>query len=275
MATFTVLSAKGSPGVSTLAVGLALAWAGAAPGRKALAVDADPIGGDFAAGVLGGALPQGSGMIALATSRGVPAAEAVDAASVHLCGDGSARLLPGVPDGSRSGALVLAWDVLAGARPHLRDESVDLVVDAGRVDLSRPAMPWLTDTDHAMLLVRPTLPAVTAAHRFVATWTQVGAPTAGTPLAMVVVGAPSPYSPAEVAQAVGITCRAVIPFDPVAARVHSEGAASGRGFARSAYARAVAGLAATLGATLGAELDGDPVPGASPDCEAAGRAGGR
>ena len=55
MATFTVLSAKGSPGVSTLAVGLALAWAGAAPGRKALAVDADPIGGDFAAGVLGGA----------------------------------------------------------------------------------------------------------------------------------------------------------------------------------------------------------------------------
>jgi MinD-like ATPase involved in chromosome partitioning or flagellar assembly len=256
VATFTLLSAKGSPGVSTLTVGLALAWRAALPGRSALAVDADPAGGDFAAGVLGGALPAGSRVIPLATTRGAKPVDAVAGAAVHLAPDGSAQLLAGVPDSTRAGALVLAWDILTAARPDLADQGRDLLVDAGRVDLSRSAAPWLVSTDLALLVLRPTLPAVAAAHRFVARWSAPGAETAATPLEILIVSAPSPYREREVAAAVGAPCRAVIPFDPAHARVHSEGVAPMRGFARSGYARALVGLVGGLGAEHGLPADG-------------------
>ena len=99
MATISLLSAKGSPGVTTLTVALTMAWSTVHSGRRALAVDADPIGGDTAAGVLRGAVPTSAGILALATARGVDAHEALDSACVHLRADGSARVLPGVPDG--------------------------------------------------------------------------------------------------------------------------------------------------------------------------------
>jgi hypothetical protein len=242
MATVTLVSAKGSPGASTLTIGMSLAWSIVAPGRSALAVDADPAGGDFAAGVLGGVLPAGSGMIPLATARGVPAVEAVGAAAVHLREDGTARLIAGVPDPARAAALELAWDTLAAARPDLDRADEDLIVDAGRVDLSRPPAPWMIDCDLALLVVRPTLPAVTAAHRFARTWRTGGAATAATPLELVVVDSPSPYAVGEVADAVGLECRGVLPYEPVHARVHSDGIDPTRGFARSGYARALTGL---------------------------------
>lgn len=254
MATVTLMSAKGSPGVSALTVGLALAWSHAQPGRSALAIDADAAGGDFAAGILGGALPAGSGIIPLATSRDVDAGAAVAGAAVHLREDGSARLIAGVPDSSRAGALALAWDRIAAARPDLDGSRTDVLVDAGRVDLSRSPAPWVEEADLALLVVRPSLPAVAAAHRFVLGWT---AAVGATPsLELVVVDAPSAYRPGEVAAAIGLTCRAVIPFDPVHARVHSEGLAPGRAFGRSGYARSIAGLAQGLARGVGPDLVG-------------------
>lgn len=250
MATVSLLSAKGSPGVTTLAVALSLAWSAALPGRSALCVDADPIGGDVAAGVLRGALPSTSGLLPLATSRGVDPLEAIDSASVHLRSDGSAQLLAGVPDAARSAALGLAWDVLAAARADLDDIGTDLVVDAGRLDTARTLPTWLADADLALLVVRPTLPAVTAAHRLAASWAAAGTPGAGVPLGLVVVETPSAYSAAEVADAVGAELVAAIDFDPAAARVHSEGATPGRGFARSGYARSVHRLAGLVGSRL-------------------------
>lgn len=249
MRTITLLSAKGAPGVTTTVVGLALAWAHASPGRSALAVDADPVGGDTAAGILRGGLPVNSGMLALATSRNVPAAEAVDAASVHLSHDGSARLLAGVPDGARSAALSLAWDRLVEASPDLAAERTDIVVDAGRHDPARPAGPWLTAADLAVLVVRPTLPAVAAAKRLATAWKASDSATAGVPLRLLVVDSPSPYGVHEVAAAVGLAPVGVLPHQPEHARVHSEGTTPGRGFSRSAYWRAlhhVAGDLATL-----------------------------
>jgi MinD-like ATPase involved in chromosome partitioning or flagellar assembly len=248
MATITLLSAKGSPGVTTVAVALTLAWPSAAPGRRALAVDADPAGGGMAPGVLRGALPDGAGMLQLATARGVAGADALDAACVDLRPDGSARVLAGVPDASRAGALALAWDRITEARSSLDTSDVDLVVDAGRVDTAHANAPWLIDADLAVLLVRPTLPAVTAAHRLAAAWQAPDSPASAVPLALLVVEAPSPYRPHEVAAAVGLPLHGVIPFDPAHARVHAEGAPATRGFARSAYARATSQVARDLAA---------------------------
>jgi len=250
MATLSLLSAKGSPGVTTATVALTMAWSVAHPGRSALAVDADPIGGDIAAGVLRGAVPPSAGVLPLATARDLVAREALDSATVHLRGDGSARVLPGVPDQVRAAALPLAWDVLAELRADLHHEGTDVLVDAGRVDRGGLGSAWLADSDVAVLVVRPSLPAVMAAHRFAAAWTW-----AGVPLHLLVVDADSPYRAAEVADAVGVPLVGVLAFDPAGARVHSEGANPGRGFERTGYARSVRRVAGDLGRLAIARAD--------------------
>jgi MinD-like ATPase involved in chromosome partitioning or flagellar assembly len=242
MAIISLLSAKGAPGVTTTTVALTMAWTSAHPGRRALAVDADPIGGDMSAGVLRGAVPSCAGVLPLATARGIDPQDALDAACVHMRADGSARLLPGVPDQARAAALPLAWDVLADQRADLHHDRTDLLVDAGRVDRAGIGCAWLADCDLAVLVVRPTLPAVVAAHRFVETW-----PASGVPLHLLVVKAESPYGVAEVGEAVGLPVLGAVAFDPTAARVHSEGANPGRGFERSEYARSLRRLAQDLG----------------------------
>jgi MinD-like ATPase involved in chromosome partitioning or flagellar assembly len=249
VATISLLSAKGSPGVTTATVALTMAWSTANPGRRALAVDADPIGGDTAAGVLRGAVPTRAGILALATARGIDLQEALDAACVHLRADGSARLLPGIPDQARAGAIPLAWDVLADLRADLHHQRADVLVDAGRVDRALGSA-WLADSDLAVLVVRPTLAAVMAAHRFVEAW-----PFAGVPLHLLVVTAESPYGVAEVGEAVGTPLLGAVAFDPASARVHSEGAHPGRGFERSDYARSVRRVARDLGALAIARAD--------------------
>ena len=250
MATICLLSAKGSPGVTTTTVALTSAWAGAAPGRRAIAIDADPIGGDFAAGVLRGAMPLTAGMLALATTRGTDPSVAIDSAAVHLRRDGTARVIPGVPDRARAGALPLAWDVLCAAGPQLGSAGSDLLIDAGRVEPSTAAAPWLAECDRAVLLVRPTLPAVTAARRLAAHWTTAATAQSGVPLELVVVASPSPYSEAEVAGAIGLPLLGTIPFDPETALVHSAGMPPTRGFARSGYARGIHRIATDLAARL-------------------------
>jgi hypothetical protein len=257
MSAFCLLSAKGSPGVTTTTVGLSLVWA-AVTGRRALVLDADPCGGDTAAGILRGSAPPNAGMLALATSRQLPAVEAIEAASVALDGDGCAQLVSGVPDGARAAALPLAWDRVVGSAAALEASRIDVLVDAGRHDPTRPAGPWLGEAGLAILVVRPTLPAVAAAHRLGAAWTAPESPTEGVPLELVVVEAPSPYRAREVASAVGLPLLGVLPHQPEHARVHSEGAAPGRGFARSAYVRALHQLARDLG-------DRNPEPAAEAD----------
>jgi MinD-like ATPase involved in chromosome partitioning or flagellar assembly len=248
VATITLLSAKGAPGVTTTTVALTLAWGHANPGRTALAVDADPVGGDMAAGVLRGGAPVYSGMLPLATARGIDPVRAVEGCAVHLRADGSARVIPGVPDGARATALGFAWGTLEEARADLDATGTDVLVDAGRVDVTGHVPGWLTGSDRALLVVRPTLPGVGAARRLADAWSATGAPTARIPLELVVVESPSPYRAQEVAEAVRCPLMGCVPFDAAGARVHSEGAAEPRGFARSGYVRALVDLAGRLGA---------------------------
>lgn len=250
MAVISLLSAKGSPGVTTATVALTMAWRGAHLDRCALAMDFDPIGGDTAGGVLRGAVSASAGILPLATSRDMDAHDALDSASVYLRADGSARLVPGVPDEARAAALPLAWDVVSGVRADLHQAGTDVLVDVGRVDRAALEASWLVDADLAVLVVRPTLPAVIAAHRLAAQW-----PVQRAALHLVVVDGGSPYTTNEVAAAVGVPLLGVVPFDPASARVHSEGTTPGRGFERSEYARSLRHLAGVLGAAASARVD--------------------
>ncbi len=255
VATISFLSAKGSPGVTTSVVALACAWAWAHPGRTALAIDADPVGGDAAAGVLRGEVPPGAGVLSLATSRGLGWREAIRTAAVPLGSGDSARIVPGVPDAARAPALALAWSVLADHRAELHSENFDVLVDAGRMAIPgrqpgssgghaavENASPWLSDSDFAVVVVRPGLPGVLAAHRLAVDW-----PLTDVPLQLLVANAPSPYHPREVARAVGLPLLGVLPYDPAAARVYSDGAPLPRGFGRGGYVRGVRQVAGAAG----------------------------
>ncbi len=247
MAVISLISAKGSPGATTLAVALALSWGHRHPERRTLLVDADPVGGDVAAGVLRGGAPSGSGMLALAAGRGRPAGELLVSACVPLTEGGSVAAVVGVPDSQRAGALPPAWAVIEAALAERG--GVDLVVDAGRLDSPLSAGPWLLGSDRVLLIVRPGLPSVASARRLAAAWT--GTPvTAGVPVQLVVVDSASPYSPREVAGAVGLPLAATIPFEAQHAATYSAGAPATRGMARSRFARSVDGLADRLDAEL-------------------------
>lgn len=247
MAVVSLVSAKGSPGATTLAVALTLAWAHHHPDRRTVLVDADPVGGDVASGVLRGQVPTGSGMLALAAGRGQTAGALLDRAGVPLTADGAAAAVCGVPDSQRAGALAPAWAVIEAARTE-RDD-LDLVVDAGRLDSPVSAGEWLVRSDQVLMVVRPGLPAVTAARRLADAWAAAPA-TAVVPLQLVVVDAPSPYSPRDVAAAVGRPLLATIPFEEQHAVTYSAGAPAARGLARSRFVRAIEGLAERLDAGL-------------------------
>lgn len=238
MGVTAVLSAKGSPGATTTTVALARAWH-SATSRVGLAIDLDPFGGDFSAGVLGGAAPSGFGVLSLATERGIESAAAVVGAAVEI-DEGAARVIPGVPDAARGGAIPLAWDVVSAALSELSSQGIDLFLDGGRLDGGSASIAWLPDVDRALLVVRPSLPWVAAARRIAQSWPEVPG------LQLVVVDAPSPYSVEEVVRAVGVPLAGTVPFEPRAALVHSEGAALTRSYRRSAYARSIERLARTL-----------------------------
>ena len=56
MSLIALTSAKGSPGVTTAALAVALTWPLGSPGSRVLLLDADMAGGDIAAGYLRGAV---------------------------------------------------------------------------------------------------------------------------------------------------------------------------------------------------------------------------
>ena len=252
MTTISLFSAKGSPGVTTTTLGVAMAWTQAVSGRSAVAIDADAIGGDVASGILRGHVPAGCGMLPLATSRGVPPAQAVASAVVDLRQDGTAGVIPGVPDSGRAAALTLGWDLVSQAMADLDASGVDLLVDCGRVDAGAALAPWLAESGLAVLVVRPRLTDVTAAHRFLTTLsTRAGDHRTADGLVgrmrLVVVEAPAAYRAREVADVLGLPLLAAVPFDIDGAGVYADGAAPARGFARSSYARGLHGLADRLG----------------------------
>src|SRR5215475_15958417 len=93
---YALMSASGSPGVTTTAIALALTWPAAA-----IVAECDPSGGDVLAGVLAGHVPARQGLIehAIEAGRGRWAAD-VDLAAqlVPLDAGQTKKVLPGLSD---------------------------------------------------------------------------------------------------------------------------------------------------------------------------------
>ncbi len=235
MPVIALTTAKGSPGATTAALALTLTW----PERCVLA-ECDPAGGSVLAGYLAGALPADRGIreLAVAELRGEDLRQAWWGQLVDLHAPHRQRLLlPGITDPVQSGTLRPVWDRLATFFGDLaRTDGYTVFADCGRLAAPNPPWPVLCAADLVLLVLRPTLPDMSAALPVLRTLRGQLAEH-GTPLALLLTG-PGDQPGGTVARDLRTPVVAALPDDPRAARVLSHG---GTVKANSALMRAAAG----------------------------------
>jgi len=202
-----VTGGKGGPGATTLAVGLAGAWAAA--GQSVLLVDLDPAGGDVAAH-----LPVTDVRRGVAPLLGSPSVPPTPAAVLAESAPVSPRLrvLAGLARPDAAGLLRpdAVHAMVAAAR---RVQGLDLVVvDLGRLLPGSVAAAVLGMGEVRVLAVRAELPGALAAQRALASTRH------GPSMLPVAVGVSRPADAAELADALGRRLAGVIPADPAGVR---------------------------------------------------------
>jgi hypothetical protein len=223
---YALVSAGGSPGVTTAAVALSLTWP-----ADAILAECDPAGGDILAGLMGGHVPGRQGLMEHAIDAGRDAAAAtagLRAYLVPLDAGTSTMLLPGLSDPRQAAGLAPAWPAVAET---LAAQHADVIADCGRLDAGAgQPLAVLTAARTVGLVVRPTLRQVWLARSRVEMLTQLLGGT--TRLALLVTG-PGPQSPRDVARALRLPVAADFADDPRTAALLSDGI-GGRRSVRSA-----------------------------------------
>jgi hypothetical protein len=292
VAVVAVVGAKGAPGATTSVLALACGWP-----SPVLVVDADPAGGDVAAGWLGGRVGLDRGLLsfAAATRHSTAVSPADVAPHVVVVRDAPrVMVLTGLAQAGQAGAVDgRVWSRLAaaaappwpvagrpspgssiGALPALGTVQVDLLADCGRIGTQAP-WPLLHAAGVVLLATRPTLRGVHHARHAVAVLREAAGDVRR--VGLLVCG-PGPYEAAEVGRAVGMPAWVVLPADPRAAAVLSDGAALARGWSRTILARAARSAAGRLAADAAASgpaagVRAERSDGWSPAETAAGRSG--
>ena len=259
MVALAFTSGKGSPGVTTTVLALAMVWPEVHPERTALVIDADTTGSGITMGFLQGRVDVAGGLVPLAARRSPGPLSAVWAELVALDTDGRVLLLPGIPDASLRDAVEHAWSTVAAAIRELRAVApeVDVLIDLGRLPAAPPRL--VDVTDRAVVVTQARLPVVPAARHAVRTLRDV-IPAVD----CVVVGTGKGYSAAEIGAAVDAPVLAVLPNDRDSAAVLSDGNPAGWRFKRSPLLRSARSIASTLLAS-----DTEPFPPTDHGIEAA------
>ena len=158
MTLVVVGSVTGSPGATSLAIGLAAAWPDAA--RRRVVVEADPDGGRLGAELGVGVEP---GLMALAlaarTSTGLTADDLVERGAAAVA-DWSVIPAPASPEQAHS-ALVHAAGSLAAVMAGDPLGPV-WIVDAGRLSTRSPALPFAVAADHVIVVTAGVVPGAAA-----------------------------------------------------------------------------------------------------------------
>jgi MinD-like ATPase involved in chromosome partitioning or flagellar assembly len=150
MTLVAVASAKGSPGVTTLASALAAVWP-----RRAILAECDPAGSDLALRLrdpVGGWLARDRGLLALATLPQVDdgGGDGVAAEACLQTVAGGIEVLLGVPSCLHAAALTGSWSRLGSQLSTWPD--ADVVADCGRIWPDAPQLPVVTAADLVLLL---------------------------------------------------------------------------------------------------------------------------
>jgi hypothetical protein len=237
MSLVTFVSARGAPGVSTVALSVAGVWP-SSDGHAKVLLEVDPAGG-----VLGLRLGLGEdpGLVSLtaAARHGVDRMTLWDHAQEL---PGGLAVVPGPASSS------VAAQVLASAGGRLGEwlsglGDVDVIADAGRLTGVSPALGFVASSDLVVVVARPVVDQLHAgaelASALVARGVRVG---------WCLVGE-GPYRPADVEAAYGIDVWGAIPGDARGAGLMIGGAPAKK-LARTALVRSAASLAAHLSGWL-------------------------
>jgi len=166
---FALVSAGGSPGVTTAAIALALTW----PTDVVLA-ECDPSGGDILPGLLAGRMPAARGLTEHAIEAGRDshsAASGLRAQLISLDGAHGRALLPGLTDPRQAVGLASAWPAVAAS---LAAQRADVIADCGRLDAGAGQPTAVIAAARTVALVlRPTLRQVWSARSRVEILTQL------------------------------------------------------------------------------------------------------
>jgi hypothetical protein len=163
MAIVALLSAKGSPGVTTTALACALSWR-----RRLVLAECDPAGGSILAGYLGGALegPRGLGELAVAELREGRLERDFWGQLVDLDAPKRERLLlPGLVDAAQAGSVTPLWQRIADFFADLDrgDPAFDVIVDCGRLHVPHPPWPIIRAAAVVVLVTGAHLPDLSSA----------------------------------------------------------------------------------------------------------------
>jgi hypothetical protein len=249
MAVIALLSAGGSPGVTTAALALTLSW----PSQVIIA-ECDPSGGDILAGLLSGHLPAATGLLPLALEAGAGAEVPADTLwrqLVELDQEHSRLLLAGISDPRQSAALQSSLPWIAEALQGMR---ADVLADCGRLDSVAAVRPVLSAARLAVLVLQPTLRQVSRAVPRVEMLTNLMGPGR---VVLLLVG-DGAATGRELAKTLGVPVAGHLPADPRTAGVLSDGRGSRRRLEERPLIRAAA--AAGRGIRAAAETAG-PLPG--------------
>ncbi len=241
MSVVCLISAHGSPGVTTTALVLAATWPSH---RRCLLVEADLFGGVIAARYGLGDTP-GLSSLAADSRRGLDD-DAVWRHAQHLPGGVSVLVGPATPDEAHA-----VLRDLAGALGTWSTEQteIDVIIDCGRMPPDSSTVGIIGEANVVMVLTRPTLDQLRpAAHR-------LGTLDAsGIDVGLLLVG-DEPYGSAEVTAALQTRVVGTVAWDPRTAAVLTGARGSVRDLRRSPLVRSVATLAERLAPTPSPEPD--------------------
>ena len=270
MALYALVSAGGSPGVTTTALALALGW----PSQVILA-ECDPSGGDVLAGLFGGHVPATRGLLSLAFDAGRGADAAARGLWPQLIELDDARerlLLAGISDPRQGAGLAMAWPALAMAFSGI---PADVIADCGRLDAGLGPLPVITAASAVVLVMRPSLRQVARARPRIE---MLGQLLGGLQRVTLLLVGDGSHAAREVSKALGVPVTGTLPHDRKTAGVLSDGAGGRRGLAARPLLRAAAvtgralrGLAASLAAGPGPANSGLAVPGLAVPGQAGGQ----
>lgn len=241
MAVVALSSTNGGPGVSTTALGLALAWP-----RPVLLVEADPRGlSALLTGWFQGARPYETGLVELALSS-LATSDALREVVRPIDGT-HVSYVAGPRSHAQAPVLRGLWRPLAGALAELEATGTDVIVDAGTLGHPASPEPLLASADLTLLTVRSSLPALAGARPWADVvvrdqpWRRPG---------VLVIGEGRPYSSREVGQALGLPVVAQVAWVPDGAAVYYAGATPPRRFETSAYVRSLRAAASAIGSVV-------------------------
>lgn len=236
MSLVTLVSAHGSPGVTTTALALAACWP---EPHRCLLVEADPFGGVIAARY-GLTDTPGLSTLAAHSRRGLDAT-VVEEHVQRLPGGLPVLVGPSSPEETQA-----VWRDVAGPLAEWvhGQSDVYVIVDRGRLPLGPPPN-GLTNTGPSLVVTRPTLEQLRPA-----SIRQAGLAAAGVEASLLLVGE-RPYGPEEVTTAMGVPVAGTVAWDPRTAAVLTGAQGAMRDLRRTALVRSAATLAETLAAILG------------------------